>query len=73
MENIDNLMLEHLKRIQADLGELKKLRSEVRDGFASMRQHLGAINSDINLLERRAFAVEEDMERVKRRLDIIDE
>lgn len=66
------LILEHLKRIHIEVSELKSLRSEMREGFASMRQHIHAVISDIAILERRTTAIEEDVSLIKRRLDIVE-
>jgi hypothetical protein len=64
------LVFEHLRRIQGDIAELKLLRGEVRDGFASIRQHLAASHNDSTLLEYRLLALESEMDRIKRRLDL---
>jgi predicted nucleic acid-binding Zn-ribbon protein len=70
-DNVTNeLLLEHLKRIQSDLLDLKSMRTETREGFASIRQHFAALNNDHTLLEYRLLALESEMERVRRRLDI---
>lgn len=64
------LIFEHLRRIQSDIAEIKGMRSEMREGFASIRQHLAAQHNDHTLLEYRLLALESEMERVKRRLDL---
>lgn len=70
-DNVTNeLIVEHLRRIQSDISDIKQMRSEMRDGFASIRQHFAALNNDHTLLEYRLLALESEMERVKRRLDI---
>lgn len=69
--NVSNeLIIEHLRRIQADIAELKQMRMEMRDGFASLRQHLAAQHNDHTLLEYRLIALESEAERIKRRLDL---
>jgi hypothetical protein len=73
-ENVSNeLIFEHLRRIQADIGEIKQIRGEMREGFASIRQHLAAQHNDNILLEYRLLALESEMDRVKRRLDLKDD
>lgn len=53
-EKVTNeLMFEHLRRIQSNIGELKQMRVELREGFASVRQHFLAQQGDISLVERR--------------------
>ena len=74
MSEITNeLMYEVLKKIQTDTNDLKKMRSEMRDGFASVRQYLTAIQSDYQLLERRMSDMESDVDRVMRRLEISED
>ena len=68
-----SLVLEHLKRIQEDIADLKPLRSEMREGFASLRAHTAATHSDLSIFERRVIEVETDMERAKRRPDLVDD
>ncbi|MCB1563278.1 MAG: hypothetical protein R3D66_02520 [Alphaproteobacteria bacterium] len=73
MPDVTNeLIYEVLKKLQGDIGGLKMMRSEMRDGFASVRQYLTAIQSDYQLLERRMSSIEADVDRVMRRLEISD-
>lgn len=52
LDNVSNeLLLEHLRRIQADIAELKQVRPEIRDGFASVRQHLATHHNAHTLLQ----------------------
>lgn len=68
----DEIVLEHLRAIRADLEDLKKLRGEMREGFASVRAHQAATHGDQALLERRVVSLESDMDRIKRRLELVD-
>lgn len=66
------IILDHLRIIRSDLGVLKKLRGEMREGFASVRAHQVAAHGDQALLERRVVSLESGLDRVKRRLDLAD-
>ena len=43
----NELIFEHLRRMQGDISELKQMRVEMREGFASMRSHFFAQQGDI--------------------------
>lgn len=45
----NELLLENLKALRKEVSEIKPLRHEVRDGFASVHQYLSAIQSDYQL------------------------
>jgi len=45
MSNVSSeMLLEHLKALRKEVSEVKQLRSEVRDGFASMREHMRSLS-----------------------------
>lgn len=67
------IILDHLRVLRADIGDLKKLRGEVREGFASLRAHHATSLGDQALLERRVVTLETELELVKRRLEILDD
>lgn len=68
----NELLFEHLRRIQNDIGELKQMRVEMREGFASMRTHFLAQQGDISTFERRLIDLEDNVSRINHRLDIHD-
>jgi hypothetical protein len=73
-EPIDNrLIYEILKDVQGRFAGLEGMRDEVREGFASIRAHMATQHGDAAFLERRVIELERDMERVKRRLELVDE
>ena len=59
--------------MQGRLAGLEGMRDEVREGFASLRAHMATQHGDAIFLERRVIELERDMERVKRRLELVDE
>jgi septal ring factor EnvC (AmiA/AmiB activator) len=67
------LIRDILRNLQADVSELKKMRHEMREGFASIRSHLVAMKTDHGMLERRLMDAEIDIDRVKTRLDLNDD
>jgi hypothetical protein len=59
------IILDHLRALRADMDDVKKLRGEMREGFASVRAHQAATHGDQALLERRVVTLEADMEKPK--------
>ena len=71
--NVTNeLIFEHLRKIQSDLSEVRQMRGEMREGFAAIRQHMAAQHNDVTLLEYRLLAIESEVERIKSRLELRD-
>ena len=72
-EPIDNrLIYEVLKDVQVRLANLEGMRSEMREGFAS-RAHMATRHGDAAFIERRVVELERDVERIKHRLDLVDD
>ena len=69
----NELLYEVLKNIQADISTLKKMRSEMREGFAASRSHMQASQKDAIFFEGRLISVESDIEKIKKRLDLLDD
>jgi hypothetical protein len=57
-----------LKQIQADLTDLKQVRQEMREGFASIKSHMSGIIGDVFSHERRILNIEDAILRLKQRL-----
>lgn len=68
-----DLILDHLSAIRSELAELPRLRSEMREGFATQRAHYAVSHGDQALLERRLIEIEQELDRVKRRLGLQDD
>lgn len=70
-------MLDILKDLQRRSGEhtreIRFLRDDMREGFASVRAALQAQQHDINLLERRMERVEDDVRLIKRATEFADD
>jgi hypothetical protein len=69
-DSIENITLEILKDLQkrlVDMGrEMKYLRDDTREGFASLRSAIQSQQHDIILMERRMERVEEDVRLIKK-------
>ena len=68
----ENLVLEHLKRIQAQMSRFEERLNEVAADMRGMKQHMAAfMTSEANQAAAIA-ALQHRPERVERRLDLID-
>ena len=77
-EQIDNLVLEHLKRFQATLDrverkvdELKGRLANLEAGQASVIQHIGHLASADAQLQVQSDGFSARLERIERRLDLV--
>ena len=69
-KKVDNtLVLEVLKKIQADVSELKEMRNEMREGFASIKSHITGLVGDVFSHERRILNIEDEIMRIKNSLE----
>lgn len=71
-EETQNLMLEILKRIQADLTEMKDDMRDFKDGQIRVRNEINDLRGDILRLERSNAGIEARISRIERRLDLVD-
>ena len=71
-EETQNLMLEILKRIQADLSEMKDDMRDFKDGQIRVRNEINDLRGDILRLERSNAGIEARLSRIERRLDLVD-
>ncbi len=71
-EETQNLMLEILKRIQADLSEMKDYMRDFKDGQIRVRNEINDLRGDILRLERSNAGIEARLSRIERRLDLVD-
>ena len=62
-------MFEMLKQIQTDLSELKEMRHEMREGFASIKSHITGLVGDVFSHERRILNIEDELLRLKSKID----
>jgi len=76
-ENIDNLMLEHMKKFQASqdrierkIEEVNRRLSNIEAGQATVIQHLGHLAAADASQQLTADGFNERLERIERRLEI---
>ena len=77
MDNIENLLLEHLKRfqeaqsrIERKLEEITRRLSNLESGQASLIQHIGHLAGSIAQGQVQADHFDQRLERIERRLEI---
>jgi predicted nuclease with TOPRIM domain len=68
----ENLVLEILKRLQADLASLKSDATEIKVQQSLMGQQLGALTTAFYTGQSRLDKIESCLERIERRLDLVD-
>ncbi|MBI3156770.1 MAG: hypothetical protein HYZ20_15380 [Burkholderiales bacterium] len=76
-DNVENLVLEHLKAIRADLGDLRREVREVKSRLASlegqvvqMHKSVAFIHEDLAGLNLRIDGLSDRVEKIERRLDL---
>jgi hypothetical protein len=72
-EVTNELMYKILKQVQSDVAELKQMRQEMREGFASVKSHMSGMIGDVFSHERRIFNLEDDMLKLQRKVELPDE
>ena len=71
-ENIENLVLEHLRAIRADIGDIKDRLTQVELNTAMLGQQLGALTTAVYSGKNEAQELRRRVERIERRLDLRD-
>ena len=76
-DNVENIVLEHLSAIRADIGAIRhdisdmKLRlGSLEEHVAGLRRDIGLLHSDIAVTHKRLDHHDERMGRIERRLEI---
>ncbi len=76
-DNIDNLILEHLKRMQAEMADIRKDTTEIKNRLGSIESGIARIGRDeasnyTEIIENRHMfdRLAERVERIERRLEI---
>lgn len=68
-----NLVLEHLKRMQADTSGLKISFVEIREGLLSLRDDFHAIRGDLLRHEHILTSLDSGLRRIETRLELVDQ
>ncbi|CAN7322554.1 hypothetical protein [Neorhizobium sp. LjRoot104] len=71
-EKVENLILEHLPLMRADIVSLKDEMTGMRAEMRSMKQHMAAFMSHETVQDGDIATVKLQLERIGRRLDIVE-
>ncbi len=71
-DNIENLILERLKAMHADIGDIKRDVHEVKMRMGSLESHLAAVYGDVVRHSARLEELDERLLRVEKRLELRD-
>jgi hypothetical protein len=71
-EKVENLILEHLRAMRADVTLLKDEMTGMRAEMRSMKQHMAAFMSHEAAQDGDIAAVKLQLERIGKRLDIVE-
>jgi hypothetical protein len=71
-EKVENLILEHLRAMRADITLLKDEMIGMRAEMRSMKQHMAAFMSHEAAQDGDIAAVKLQLERIGKRLDIVE-
>ncbi len=70
----DSVDFKLMEKVLHDIrNEQTLMRNEIREGFASMRKHFSALQSDHTFYETRLIRIEEELERLKKIVEFPDE
>jgi len=71
-ENVENLLLEHMRAMRAMLERLERNDEEFKLRFAAMDAHLNAMHQD-NFQQRSSFSdLDQRIKRLERRMELRD-
>ena len=67
-----DLMLEILKQLQTDLSSVKKDVGELKEGQIRIREDVNSLSGHVLSLERTQHAFDNRLQRIEKRLGLID-
>ena len=70
--DIDSLILEHLRHIRGRVDQLGEDMTIVKHRLTSLESQVAGLHGDNAILQRRMDGFETRMERIERRLDLVD-
>lgn len=71
-ENIENLILDHLRAIRTDIATLKDGQKELKAEILSVKKYLHNVQGDALRREQTIASIQVDIDRIKMRLDLSD-
>lgn len=72
-ENVENLVLEHLRHIRARVDQIAEDVNLVKHRLTSLESQAANIHSDMAIIHLRIDQVDQRMNRIERRLDLVDD
>ena len=72
VESTENLVLEHLRAIRGDVGDVKRDVRSIRDELLGLRNQLHIMQGDSLRYEQTIAAMTLDLDRIKSRLSLAD-
>jgi len=72
MTEVENLMLEHLKRFQAQMSRVEEKLDELAADVRSGKQHMAAFLTTEYNQDAGIASIKSRLDRIERRLDLID-
>ena len=70
--NVDNLILEHLRVIRADMGSMKEELSGMRAEMLIIRQHMAGLLGSQTLHDGEIANIKVRLDRIEKRLELAD-
>ena len=71
-EKVENLMLEHMRAIRADISSMKEEMSGMRSEMIVMRQHMAGLLGGQALHDGEIAGLKARIDRIERRLDLVE-
>ncbi len=71
-DDTHNIILDHLRALRSEVADVKSEVIEVKENVQSLREDVHSLRGDLLRQERAVAALQLDMGRVKRRLDLVD-
>jgi len=71
-ENVENLLLEHMRAIRADFGSMKEEMSGMRAEMLIVRQHMAGLLGAQVLHDTEIAGIKVRLDRIEKRLELAD-
>ena len=70
-EKVENLILEHLRALRADMSSIKEEMTGVRSEMGIVRQHMAGILGTQTLHDTEIASLKVRLDRIEKRLDMV--
>jgi hypothetical protein len=71
-EKVESLILEHLRAMRSDMAGMSEEIRGIRGELRSMKQHMAAFMSHETTQDGDIASIKLDLERIRKRLDLVD-